>query len=84
MFVSMKSNELITALNQTATDVGLIHWIPVNSIYMIPNAMQILSSVLWVKQFPENNNTKLIREQSRILFEFGKLVFEDDKINRVI
>jgi hypothetical protein len=75
-YVIMTIERLMTAINVTAKEAGLNSWIDVTDIIWIPMAMANLSSVLWVTQFPENKNTRLIRKQQHNLYFKGKLIFD--------
>ena len=72
----MDKQKLITALNNHAKDLGLTSWIEVKNEIDIPIAMQGLAAPSWVVQFPENENTKLIREQIIHLWTEGFLKFD--------
>jgi len=73
----MKKQQLFDAINNLAKDLGLYHWIEINDLVHVPMAMNTLSSVAWYKNFPENNNTKLIREQLDNLWIRGGMKFLD-------
>ena len=73
----MTQQELFDAINQTNRDIGMVGAIEVTHIIHTPMAMTNLAAVLWVKNFPENKNTRLIREQMQQLWFKGALKFDD-------
>lgn len=75
--LKMKKQELLNAINQTAKDVGWQHWIETKDIVFVPMALTQLASTLWVIEFKENQNTKMIRKQLKNLWFKGSLEFED-------
>ena len=73
----MKKQVLFDATNNLAKELGLTHWIIVDNEVFAPMAMSTLASVAWVKDFPENENTRIIRKQLERLWYEGALKLED-------
>jgi len=72
----MTKLQLFNALNQTAAELKLSYWSRIEDISFVPSAIITISSLCWLHQQPENENTKLIREQGMHLIRSGKLIFE--------
>lgn len=70
--------QMFNALNKTAIDLGLEKsWFEIKDISFVPSALTQLSALIFQLDFPQNENTNLIKEQSVNLIKFGKLIFED-------
>lgn len=72
----MSEKTLFDAINKTAKNLGILHWIEVTDKLWVPMAMNQLSSVMWFKQFPDDENTVLIRKQMSHLYLEGALKFD--------
>jgi hypothetical protein len=73
----MNKQELFDALNQTAKDLNLFHWINIDHEIHVPVALTTLSALIFQKDFKQNKNTDLIKEQSLNLITKGMLIWED-------
>ncbi len=72
----MTKESLFNALNKTAENLKLTSWIKVEHDIFAPMAINSLSSLMWQINFPEDENTKIIREQAHNLIYKGQLIFD--------
>lgn len=73
----MTQQALFDAINQTNVDIGMVNPVKVTHPFHAPMAMTNLAAGMWVRNFPENDNTRLIREQMQHLWFKGALKFDD-------
>lgn len=73
----MTIQQLCYAINKTASNLGLKSWIEVNDPCFIPQALNNLSALIFQMDYPENELTDLVKEQSKNLIFSGRLIFEE-------
>lgn len=73
----MTQKQLFKAINETAFNAGIKHWIEIDNIVFASMAIEQLSALLWKIEFKDDENTRLIREQALNLVHRGNMIFED-------
>ena len=77
----MTREELINALKHVSGYYDM-HFSSISEECFIPMYLHNLATIMWVREYPEDKYSALIREQINCLWTKGMLEFEDN--NRLI
>jgi hypothetical protein len=72
----MTKQTLFDAINTMAEEIGLANSIKVSHEVFAPMQMSGLAAAAWVKNAPETESSKIVREQLLNLWVLGALKFD--------
>ena len=72
----MTKKELVHSLKHVSAFYDM-DFSQISEICFIPMQMHNLAAVMWVREYPEDEHSKKIREQLNCLWTKGMLLFDD-------